>query len=96
MESGNKLQISEQELTVANELGLHARPAALLAQVASRFSSDITLSSEMNCVNCKSAIALLRLCAGCGTKVLVHAEGPDAENAVSEIANLFEAKFNEG
>ncbi|MCD6417946.1 HPr family phosphocarrier protein [bacterium] len=85
----------EREVTVVNQLGLHARPAVLLVKTASQFSSDVKLSKDDIEVNAKSIMGVLILAAEKGSKVKVSAEGPDEEDAVEAIAKLFADGFGE-
>lgn len=85
----------EKEVTVMNALGLHARPAAMLAKCASKYSSDIMIKKSGEITNCKSILGIMTLSAGKGTLLTVSAEGDDAETAINDIVNLFESKFDE-
>ena len=84
-----------KELLVANKLGIHARPAALFVKTANRFSSDIFVEKGSEKVNGKSIMGLLMLTAGPGTKLTIHAHGPDAHAAIGEIEALIKRKFDE-
>jgi len=78
-----------------NKNGLHARPAAELVKTASRFQSEITMVRDDLEVNGKSIMGVMMLAAECGAELLVRADGPDAEQAVSAIADLVARKFGE-
>jgi phosphocarrier protein HPr len=84
-----------KELTIVNKLGIHARPAAKFVQTANRFACDIFVEKGGETVNGKSIMGLLMLTAGPGTKLTVHAQGPDASAAVAEIEALIKRKFDE-
>jgi len=84
------------DITISNKLGLHARAAAKLTQLASKFDSEIFIARESRRVNAKSIMGVMMLAAGLGTTVRVDAAGNDAEQALTEIAALFEDKFGEG
>jgi phosphocarrier protein len=86
---------SIKELTVQNKLGIHARPAAMFVKTANRFASNILVEKDGETVNGKSIMGLMMLAAGPGSKLTVHAEGPDAFQAVSELENLLKRKFDE-
>lgn len=83
------------EIVISNKLGLHARAAAKLTQMASRFSSEIFISRQAHRVNAKSIMGVMMLAAGLGVTVTIDAEGDDAEQALVEIKQLFEQKFGE-
>jgi len=84
------------DLVISNKLGLHARASARLTQLASRFASDIHIAKGDKRVNAKSIMGVMMLAAGKGTTVTVDAKGPDAEEALVQIAELFNDKFGEG
>jgi phosphocarrier protein len=80
----------ERAFVVASELGFHARPAGEFVRVASRFSSEVHVSRGGEWVSGQSVLSLLSLAAGPGTRLLVRAVGPDAEEAVSTLGRLIE------
>jgi phosphocarrier protein len=84
-----------REFEIANRLGLHARAAAQLVHLANRFASEIRLSKDGVEVNGKSIMGVLMLAAPRESRILVHADGPDAEQAVAAIGDLIAAKFGE-
>jgi phosphocarrier protein HPr len=84
-----------KSLEIINKLGLHARAAAKLTQVAGGFSSEIWLSRSGRRVNAKSIMGVMMLAAGQGTSVLVEAKGDDADDAVAAIAKLIADRFGE-
>src|SRR5258707_1270311 len=84
-----------KELLVSNKLGIHARPAASFVKVANRFHCNIFVEKDGEKVNGKSIMGLMMLAAGPGSKLTVHAEGRDANQALVEIEDLFHKKFNE-
>jgi phosphocarrier protein HPr len=83
------------DLKVINQLGLHARPAALFVKTASRFESDITVEKDGNKVSGKSIMGLMTLEVGVGSSMRVTADGVDAEQALKELRHLVESKFFE-
>jgi len=85
-----------RRVCVVNELGLHARPAARLAQEAQKYSSRILLKSGSQEVDAKSILDILTLAAGNGCKLEIRASGEDAMQAVEHLAQLFRSKFQEG
>jgi phosphocarrier protein len=80
---------------VRNELGVHARPAALFVQLASRFSSEIVLGKNGVEVNGKSIMGVMMLAAERGSTLEIRAEGADEERAAAELAALVERGFEE-
>lgn len=83
------------DITVSNKLGLHARAAAKLTQLASQFKSDIFIARGAQRVNAKSIMGVMMLAAGQGTAVKIDATGSDAEGALADIQTLFDSKFGE-
>jgi phosphocarrier protein HPr len=86
---------ASREFEIANRLGLHARAAAQLVHLANRYASEILLAKDGVEVNCKSIMGVLMLAAPKESRVVVSANGPDAEEAVKAIGELIAAKFGE-
>jgi len=86
---------AERVVKIMNVNGLHARPAAEVVKVASRFTSDITMVRDDLEVNAKSIMGVMMLAAEFGADLTVRASGPDAEEAVAAIADLIANKFGE-
>jgi len=84
-----------KEVTVQNSLGLHARPATMLAKLASRFQAQINLVCDGEVADARSALGILMLAASGGSILSIEASGEDAPGAVDEIAKLFAARFGE-
>lgn len=85
----------EVRVQVVNPLGLHARAASRLAECAARFDSDITVARGDRSVDGKSILALLTLAAAQHTELILSADGPDAETALSMLTALVEDGFGE-
>ncbi|HBG65585.1 MAG TPA: phosphocarrier protein HPr [Treponema sp.] len=85
----------EKILTVRNRAGIHARPAALIAQTANKFASEIILEKESTTVNAKSIMGVITMAAGYNTTLTLRVEGADEKDAADAIAKLFESKFEE-
>lgn len=85
----------QKEFIINNKLGLHARPAALFVKVSNRFESDIWVEKDDEQVNGKSIMGLMMLAAGHGSRVVVTAEGVDAEQALEGLEALFNSGFEE-
>jgi len=88
-------QVAEGKFEIINNLGLHARAATKLVQLASRFACDIEISREGQKANAKSVMGVLLLCGAKGTFVEVTARGPSSEEAVQAIGSLIASKFGE-
>lgn len=84
------------DIVISNKLGLHARAAAKLTQLASGFSEcEIFIARNGKRVNAKSIMGVMMLAAGLGVTVTVDAEGPQSDAALVDIQNLFANKFGE-
>ncbi|AFT71847.1 Phosphotransferase system [Alloalcanivorax dieselolei B5] len=85
----------ERELTIINKLGLHARAAAKVVSVASRYSCTIQVLHNERQVDAKSIMGLLTLGAAKGTNLRVRVDGDDEQPAMAELADLFARRFDE-
>ena len=77
--------MEKKEYHVIAETGIHARPATLLVQTASRFASDIQLEYNGKSVNLKSIMGVMSLGVGQGADVVITADGEDAADAIAGI-----------
>ena len=84
-----------QRFVIVNRLGLHARAASVLAQVAQRFSARIRVLKDGQEARASSVIELLLLCGQPGSEVEVIAVGEDAEAAIAAIGALIADRFGE-
>ncbi len=87
--------MTTRDVMILNRAGIHARPASLIVQTAQKFESSIWIEKEDFKINAKSIMNILTLGATYKTKLVVSAEGPDEEEAVAELAALFDNKFKE-
>lgn len=85
----------KRDITIINELGIHARPAGMIANTSSRFACDIKLVKDGMEVNAKSIMGIMTLAAGKGTVIEVTAKGKDEAEAVEALAAIFATKFDE-
>ncbi len=85
----------EKMLTVKNRAGIHARPAAIIAQTANKFQCEVTISRDDTEVNAKSIMGVITMAAGYNTVLKMVTNGPDETEAASAIEALFESKFEE-
>jgi phosphocarrier protein HPr len=79
-----------REITIVNEMGLHARPAAEFARRANSFRSEIWIVKKGKRFSATSLIEILRADLDRGATVILEAKGPDAEEAVARLARLVE------
>lgn len=85
----------QQEVRVTNRAGIHARPAAMIVQTASRFDSKIMLGKDNEEINAKSIMGIITLGAGYDSVLNLTVEGPDEQDAADAVARLFESRFQE-
>lgn len=79
---------------VINEKGLHTRPSTELVKCAGAFKAQIMLSYQDLTVSAKSILGILMLAASRGAKIIIEADGEDAEEAIRAIIELSKNKFN--
>jgi phosphocarrier protein HPr len=84
-----------KSLEIRNRLGLHARAAAQLVQVASQFDADVSITKDGQSVNGKSILGLMMLAAEQGTFIEVSVSGAQAVEAMAAVEQLVAAKFHE-
>jgi len=84
-----------KEVTINNQVGLHARPATFFIQKANEFKSSIWIEKEDRRVNAKSLLGVLSLGIVKGTSVNLIADGSDEENAVEMLSELIASDFTE-
>ncbi|WP_407372416.1 phosphocarrier protein HPr [Carnobacterium sp.] len=77
--------MEKREFHVVAETGIHARPATLLVQTASKYSSDINLEYKGKSVNLKSIMGVMSLGVGQGADVTISADGSDEAEALAGI-----------
>jgi phosphocarrier protein len=80
---------------IVNERGLHARASAKFVKLAASFDAEVRVSKDDNSVDARSIMGLMMLAAGPGSDIVIAAEGPEAHEAVSALAELVENRFEE-
>ena len=83
------------QYTIINDLGLHARAATKLVQLASKYPCDVSLTHAGQTANAKSVMGVLLLCGSKGTVVDVTATGERADECVKAIGELIASRFGE-
>lgn len=86
---------AKKSFTIVNDLGLHARAATKLVQLASKFPCEVHLGHQGQTANAKSVMGVLLLCGSKGTVVEVSATGDKAEECVNAIGDLIAQRFGE-
>lgn len=85
--------VCKTDVEIKNRNGLHMRPAMLLVDIASKFSSDIKISNEQTTADAKSIMQVTMLAAAAGTKLAIMAKGSDCEQAVEALKELIEVRM---
>ena len=84
-----------KDVTVKNQVGLHARPATFFIQKANEFKSSVWVEKEARRVNAKSLLGVLSLGIVGGTNIRIIADGVDEQAAVDSLVKLVESAFAE-
>jgi phosphocarrier protein HPr len=85
----------ERTVDIVNLLGLHARAAAKLVTLATKFESDVRIRKDGREVSGKSIMGVMMLAAAKGSQITLIAEGADAQQALDELAQLIAERFGE-
>lgn len=89
------MNVARGSFEVRNKLGLHARAATKLVQLAAKFPCEITVGRAGQTANAKSVMGVLLLCGSKGTTLDIEANGPSAEEAVQKLGQLIFDRFGE-
>ena len=85
----------QQSVEIQNKLGLHARAAAKLSQLATTYKSEVWLTRNGRRVNAKSIMGVMMLAAAKGTSIEIETSGADESDAMSALLNLISDRFGE-
>jgi phosphocarrier protein len=88
--------MQKQEVEIVNRLGLHARAAAKLTQLASRHQCEVWMTRNNRRINAKSIMGVMMLAAGKGSKVEFETSGADEVEAMRALVALVQDYFGEG
>jgi len=88
--------MQQREIEITNKLGLHARAAAKLTQLAGKFTADVWVARDGRRVNAKSIMGVMMLAAAKGATVVVETNGPDEDEAMAALVGLISDRFGEG
>ncbi|MGH9867593.1 MAG: HPr family phosphocarrier protein [Candidatus Polarisedimenticolia bacterium] len=87
--------MTESQVTISNQLGLHMRAAGQFVKLAGRFRCRVSLMRNGTAVDGKSIVGVLTLAAAQGTVLTLRTEGDDEHEALAALKELIEAKFGE-
>ncbi len=85
----------KEDITIKNRLGIHARPAAMLAQEAGKYRSEIFITKEGMEVNAKSIMGIMMIAAEQGSTISLMINGSDESEALKALRVVFEKIFEE-
>ena len=90
--------MAQAEVTITHAVGLHARPSVKFTKLAKSFPCDIHLATKSDgpWLDAKSIVKVMAAKAPMGTRLLLRAEGNDAEAALAALVSLVERDFDEG
>ena len=89
------LLVISKDVTINNQVGLHARPATFFIQKANEFKSSIWIERDERRVNAKSLLGVLSLGIVKGTAVNIVADGVDENEAIATLSELIDSDFSE-
>ena len=81
-----------KDVTIKSPQGLHARPAAMFVQIASKYNSNVTIEKDGEKVNGKSIMGILTLGAQAGSKLTLDIDGEDAEIVIKDLEALLSSE----
>ena len=85
----------QQQITIINKLGLHARAASKLVNLAAQFSSSVFLNNQGTQINAKSIMGVMMLAASKGTEMTIEVDGEDEKNCIQALVTLINNRFDE-
>ena len=96
-ETGQNISTNDRSfsLEVSNKMGIHARPAAMIVRISSRYTGNIWIKKEDEKVNAKSIMGVMMLAAAKGTILTFSTDSLDSENFEQEMTALFNSKFQD-
>jgi phosphocarrier protein len=94
-EQNNSSEIRSFSLEVSNKMGIHARPAAMVVRIATKYDGNIWVEKDGEKVNAKSIMGIMMLAAAKGTLLTFHIDSKDGEKFEKEMSELFASKFQD-
>ena len=87
--------MTQETITIENKTGIHARPASIFVQTATKFKSKIQLQAKGKTIDAKSILMIMSMGLVKGTDITIVADGPDEAEAVKTLKDLVLSKFGE-
>ena len=94
-ENKDQSELHTFTLEVSNKMGVHARPAAMIVRITSRYEGDIWVTKDDEKINAKSIMGIMMLAAARGTELKFETNSLKAEDFEKEMTELFTAKFQD-
>ena len=94
-ENKDQSELHTFTLEVSNKMGVHARPAAMIVRITSRYEGDIWVTKDDERINAKSIMGIMMLAAAKGTELKFETNSRKAEDFEKEMTELFTAKFQD-
>ena len=92
---GTPAVMTSRTVTVVNQLGMHARAAAKLVHLATRFQARVRVARDARQMDGKSIMGILLLAAACGSTITISADGADEQEALEALTALVQSGFGE-
>ena len=87
--------MTQETIPIENKTGIHARPASIFVQTATKFKSKVQLQAKGKTVDAKSILMIMSMGLVKGTEITIVADGPDEAEAVKALKDLVASKFGE-
>ena len=87
--------MTQEIITIENKTGIHARPASIFVQAATKFKSKVQIQAKGKTVDAKSILMSMSMGLVKGTEITLVADGPDEAEAVKALKDLVASKFGE-
>ena len=87
--------MTQEVVTIENKTGIHARPASIFVQTATKFKSKVQIQAKGKTVDAKSILMIMSMGLVKGTEITIVADGPDEADAVKALKDLVDYKFGE-
>lgn len=84
-----------KKVVVKNELGLHTRPATVIAKIVHRAKGEVLFTHKQETINAKSILSILMLAARKNSRITITVRGEDAEEIMMQLTSAFEGGFGE-
>ena len=85
----------QETTTIENKTGIHARPASIFVQTATKFKSKIQITANGKTVDAKGILGIMSMGLKKGTAITISADGADEADAIGALKALVESKFGE-